>query len=359
MSKTIKWGILGTGYIAKEFATGLSFVTGGELWGVASRSLDKAEAFINEFGGTKSYNSYEALAADPEIDVVYIATPHHRHKQDCILCLEANKAILCEKPFAINHDEAKEIIELARQKQLFCMEAMWMRFIPSITKVKSIIDSGQIGEVTTLTADFGVPTYYNPDNRFFNKDLGGGALLDRGVYTLSLAIMLFGEPLDFSTQAGIGETGVDEQSALILRFAGGKLAILHSSLRTYTSNEATISGTKGKITLQQPFYRSDKISLVQFEQPSEPTSYSSNSGLKTLIKQNPTLKNIYYKLEALKSVVKSDTILEPYEGNGYNYEAAEVVRCLQKSQIESSVMPWNETLLTMKLMEEVAGEWHK
>ena len=357
MARTIRWGILGTGYIAQEFARGLKFVADSELWAVASRSPAKAQTFISEFGGAKSYGSYEALVADPKIDVVYVATPHHRHKQDCILCLEANKAILCEKPFAINHDEAREIVELARQKNLFCMEAMWMRFIPSIIRVKSMIDHGQIGEVTTLTADFGVPTYYDPESRFFKKDLGGGALLDRGVYALSLAIMLFGEPLDFVTQAGIGATGVDEQSALILRFTEGKLAILNSSLRTYTSNEAVISGTKGRITLRQPFYRSDKISLFQFEQPSEPASPDASSGLKALIKQNPTLKSIYYKLEALKSAIKSDTIFEPYEGNGYNYEAAEVVRCLQNYQLESKIMPWDETLLTMKLMEEVAQKW--
>ena len=358
MSKTINWGILGTGYIAKEFAKGLQFVEDGELWAVASRSPDRAKTFIDRFGGTKAYDSYAALVNDPQIDVVYIATPHHRHKQDCILCLEAGKAILCEKPFALNYEEAQEIINLARQKQLFCMEAMWMRFIPSVLKVQAMIDSGAIGEVKTITADFGVPTYYDPQSRFFNPELGGGALLDRGIYALSFAIMLLGEPLGFTTQATIGETGVDEQSAVILNFAGGKLAIIHSNLRTYTTNEAIIFGTKGKIILHQPFYRSDKISLVQFEQPTAPVSSDDSApSLKEKVKQNPLLKQLYYKVEGILSLIKSGTTIEPYQGNAYNYEAAEVVRCLQQAQIESSIMPWKETLITMKLTEEIANSW--
>jgi predicted dehydrogenase len=365
MSKTIRWGILGTGLIAREFAQGLRSVADAQLLAIGSRTLATADECARQLGVPRAYGSYEDLLKDADVDVVYVATPHTRHKEDCLLCLEAGKAVLCEKPFTINAQEAREIIALAKEKQLFCMEAMWMRFMPLMQKVKEMINSGVIGEVRMITADFGYPSAYNPENRFFNLQLGGGALLDRGVYPLSLAFYILGEPAHIVSQAGIGQTGVDEQAAIILSYPQGQLAVLSTTLRGETSNEAAIIGTRGKITIHPPFYRPHKISLKQFPELTAASASSYKSpGLKqklvSSVKQNSILKRLYLQVDNLSPFMgkQGTNIFAPYDGNGYNYEAAEVVRCLQNGQKESKIMPLDETLKIMETMDAIRSQWN-
>ncbi|MGK7939210.1 MAG: Gfo/Idh/MocA family protein [Crocosphaera sp.] len=366
MSKTINWGILGTGLIAQDFAQGLSILPDAKLLGIASRSLEKAENFANKYQVPRSYDSYQALSQDTDIDVVYIATPNYRHKTDCLMCLEANKAILCEKPFMLNAQETHEVITLARQKKLFCMEAMWMRFMPLIQKVKSIIEAGTIGEICLLTADFGYQANPDPKERFYNLDLGGGALLDRTIYPLSLAFYLLGEPQDLVSQGVLSKTGIDEQNALILRYPKGALALLSATLKAQSSNEVVITGTLGKIRIHSPFYRPLKLSITQFPQASSSVNSSSSSDslkqkIKSALKQNSFLKKLalyadLYNLPLKRK--KSFKVQQIFSGNGYNYEAQEVIRCLQTNQLESAIMPLDETLKIMEVMDRIRHQWN-
>jgi predicted dehydrogenase len=364
MSNTIRWGILGTGYIAREFAKGLKSLPDAELVAVGSRSLANAQNFASDFKVSKAYQGYEELVKDPNVDIFYIATPNHRHSQDALLCLEANKPILCEKPFALNAGEAQAVIDLARRKQLFCMEAMWMRFIPAIAKVKKMVDNGVIGELLTITADFGISVPYDPNNRFFNPELGGGSLLDLGVYGISLAFYLLGSPSSIVSQASLTSSGVDEQSSVILSYSQGKLAILSTHLRAYTSNEAVAIGTKGAIRIHEPFCRPHKISLRQFpETVALLTSSNSVSGIKSklisYLKDSSFLKRLYFQFDYLVPLIrrKWTPMVQPYQGNGYNYEAAEVMKCLRAKKLESSVMPLEETLSIMKTIDAIRQQW--
>lgn len=320
MGKRTRWGILGTGAIAKHFATGLSFLPDAELVAVGSRSSTSAAQFADLFDVPHRHSSYRELASDPDVDVVYIAVPHALHKESSLLCLQAGKPVLCEKPFTINAREAEELIAFARQEKLFLMEAMWTRFLPSIIQLQAVLLSGVIGDVRMLTADFGFRTNFNPAARLFNPALGGGALLDVGIYTVSLASMLFGEPERTSGLAHLGETGVDEQSAMIFGYRDGQLAILATAIRTITLQEAAILGTQGSIKIHAPWWRSTKLSL-------------SIAG-------------------------KEDEVIEaPFDGNEYNYEAAEVMRCLEDGRLESDRMPLAETLSIMKTMDQVRSQW--
>jgi predicted dehydrogenase len=366
-SNTIRWGILGTGFIAGEFVRGLQFLPGAKVGAVGSRTLNKAQEFAHRFAVPQAYGSYEELVSDRTVDVIYIATPHSRHRDDCILCLEAGKPILCEKPFTINAREAREVIDLARQKQLFCMEAMWMRFLPIIQQVRQMIRSGAIGEICTLTADFGYPAVLQPDNRFFNLKLGGGALLDRGVYPLSLAFHLLGTPSNITSQANIGKTGVDEQSAILLTYPQGELAILSASLQTYATNEAVIAGKKGQIRIYAPFYRPTRLSISYFSEPtaSEYRDSGNSSKLKQQLLSNiqaiPLLHRLYHRFgSSLVALLRrqNTNIFEPYHGNGYNYEADEVMRCLRSGERESHLMPLDETLRIMETMDIIRSQWN-
>ena len=360
MSKTIRWGVLGTGTVASQFIQGLKAVPNAQLWAIGSRTLEKAQGFAQLFNVPKAYGSYEELVQDPNIDVVYIATPQTRHKVDSILCLSAGKAVLCEKPFTVTSQEAREVMAVAQKHQVFCMEAMWMRFMPLIQEVRCLIQAGEIGDVQLLTADFGYPTEFDPKNRFFNPELGGGALLDRGVYPLSLAFLLLGKPLHVSGAPCMGKTGVDDQSVLVLRYGNGAMAILHSTLHTYGSNTAVITGTRGKITIKEPFYKPEHISITRFsEQPVVVTSQKTAlaTGWKGTVvgklKQNRWLKTL--------AKLRKENVTNIYQslaGNGYNYEAEEVVNCLQMGKLESSLMPLSETIDIMETMEILLKEWH-
>ena len=352
-SQTIRWGIFGTGFIAGEFAKGLKFVPQAQLLGIASRTAANAKAFGEIFQIKRAYDSYEQLVKDPDIDVVYIGTPNHTHKELCLMCLEAGKPVLCEKPFALNAEEATEVIELARRQGLFCMEAMWMRFMPLIQRVKKAIAEGVIGEPKMLQADFG---YVVSD-----RHAASGVLLDRGVYGLSLAYYLLGTPSTIQTQANFGSSGVDEQSAILLNYSTA-IAVLSQSLRTQTPNRAVISGTKGRITIDELFIMPEKISIEQFAPPDNPfpsplVPPSSKQKLAAAVKGNSLVRRLYISLSGL---LKSEAAtIMPLTGNGYNYEAMEVVRCLQNGQLESETMPLDETLKITEAMDYIQSQWSK
>lgn len=353
----VRWGVLGTGWVANEFAKGLRYVPNARLTAVGSRSPEKAAEFAKAFHAARAHASYEALVADPEVDVVYVATPHSRHKTDCMLALAAGKAVLCEKPFAVNADEAERVISAARSRGVFCMEAMWMRFMPAIRKAHEIVRSGAIGQVRMLTADFGVPTAYDPAGRAFNAMLGGGALLDRGVYPLSLAFQLFGAPTSVRSTAHMTQTGVDEHASVLLGYANGQIAAISATLTGYAANEAVIIGTEGRLTIHEPLCRPDRITLRKAPVAGSGGSGSGHNSLKQRVKlalkNSATLRRMHGALSG-----RSGGLYVPYQGNGYNHEAAEVGRCLLAGQTESSLMPLDETLEIMRTLDLIRAQWH-
>ena len=319
MDRTIKWGILGPGSISHKFAVGLQSAPNAELAAVGSRDLARAQAFASKFDATAAYGSYADLVADPEVDAVYIGTPHSFHKAHSILCMNAGKHVLCEKPFAINANEAREMVAVARANDVVLMEAMWSRFLPTLVKVRELLAQGAIGDVRMISADFGFRTRVNPAGRLFDPALGGGALLDVGIYPLSLAYMIFGKPTRLASMADIGSTGIDEQSAFILGYDGGQMAICSTAVRTNTPHEATIMGSEGMIKIHAPWWISSQISV--------------NRGGDEQV----------YDL--------------PFLGNGYTHEAIEVGNLIRSGQLESDIMPLDESVQIMETMDALRAEW--
>lgn len=319
MQEKIRWGIIGTGAIATEFATGLKWMPDAQLLSVGSRTRENADRFADKFGVPKPYGSYEGLTADPDVDVVYVATPHTFHKENSLLCLAAGKAVLCEKPFTINAPEAQEVVDLAREKKLFLMEGMWARFLPVMVKFRQLLADGAIGEPRMLFADFGFRADIDPQGRLFNPELGGGSLLDVGIYPLSLSSMVFGTPSEIEASAHFCETGVDEQAAVVLKHEQGQLSLLSSALRTATCQEAVLMGTEGMMKIHFPWWHGIRITLSINGEPDE-----------------------LFEL--------------PYECNGYNCEAAEVMNCLRTGKLESETMPLGETVAIMKTMDKIRGQ---
>ena len=318
MAEPVRWGILGTGNIARQFARGLAELPDAQLVGIGSRTLETAQAFATTFGAAHAHGSYEALAADLDIDVVYIATPHTLHAENSLLCLEAGKAVLCEKPFTLNAAQAQTVVDSARDKTLFLMEAMWTRFFPLFKTFRDLVQKGQIGEPKLLQADFGIVSPV-VQNRLFDPALGGGALLDVGVYPVSLASYLLGTPTAVSSRAHLGATGVDEQNAVILEHQGGALAVLSSAIRAETPQEALIVGTEGSVRVCAPWWQPMRIILANKD--------------------------------------GEETFSSPLPHNGYAYEAAEVMRCLREGLLESPLMPLAETLSIMRTLDTCRTQW--
>ena len=317
--KTIRWGILSTGSIAHKFAKGLNDLPATELLAVGSRSQASADAFGDEFGIERRYASYTELAADPDLDVVYVGTPHTLHRENTLMLLDAGKAVLCEKPFALNLEQAKEMVETARRNELFVMEAVWTRFLPHMVKARELIDEGALGEVRLLQADFGFRMGVDPEHRLFDPAFGGGALLDVGIYPVSLAHELFGPPAEIKSFGNLGETNVDEENAVMLQHKGGELSMLASSLRLDTSQEALITGTEGRLKLHSPWWAPTNLTLVRGEE-----------------------------VELFEI---------PCPLNGYNYEALEVNRCLRGGQLESETMPLKDTLAVLGTLDTLRAAW--
>ena len=320
MGDKLRWGILGAGSIARKFAEGLKSADGAELTAIGSRKRETADAFGDEFDVRHRHASYRSLADDADVDAIYVATPHTLHMENTILCIEAGKAVLCEKPFAINAGQARKAVDAARERGVFLMEAMWTRFFPIMYRLRELLAEGAIGEVRMVAADFGFRANVNPEGRLFNPHLGGGGLLDVGVYAVSLASMVLGRPTRIASLAEIGTTGVDELAAMVFGYDGGQMSMLYTAVRTNTPHEAVIMGTDGRIALPAPWWRPQRMTLIRSGREPE------------------------------------EIVMEP-DGNGYNYEAVEVARCLAEGKAESDVMPLDESIEIMETMDQVRAQW--
>jgi len=315
----IKWGILGTGRIARSFATALTFVENTSLYAIGSRRFEKAKAFSAEYHVPKAYGSYQEVVQDKEVDAIYVATPHHLHCSNTLMALEHNKHVLCEKPFGVNGSEVRKMIDCAKDKNLFLMEAMWSRFLPNIIKTKQLIDAGEIGKINLMTSVFSFLSLNGPEHRHFNKALCGGSLLDIGIYPVFLSLFLFGKPDKVSAIAQIGKTGVDNSCSFTFNYKDEFLSVMHSSYMANAEVVSEIHGEKGKIILPDRWFNPVNIKLVK------------NNGQETPFELN-------------------------FIGNGYNYEAAEAVNCILENKCQSKLMDWNFSLMLIDTLDAIRKE---
>ena len=261
-NKNIRWGIIGLGKIANKFATDLASIEHVELVAVASRNIQNANNFAEKHNAKKAYSSYEELAKDTNVDAVYIATPHSFHKEHAILCLQNKKAVLCEKPFAMNLSEVTEMIQVAKENNVLLMEALWSFFLPHFTYVLDIVKSEKFGKLKSLEADFGFHTPYNTDSRLFKKDLGGGSLLDIGIYPIFAALATLGEPDAIHAKATFFENGADASCDMVFQYKNAK-ATLKSTLLEETPSVAILKFDKATVKLNRQFHQSSSITVIQ------------------------------------------------------------------------------------------------
>ena len=261
-SKQIKWGILAPGHIASKFATDLATVKDAQLYAVASRSLDKALAFKKTHHAKVAYGNYMDLINDPKVDAVYIATPHAFHKIYTIDCLKQKKAVLCEKPMALNSADVAQMTQVALQEDVLLMEALWTCFLPHYREVLSFLSTGEYGEVVSVEADFGFAPIFDPSSRLFDRQLGGGSLLDIGIYPIILALSVLGVPDQIEAKADFFETAVDSSCRMKFHYKQGKSAELYSTLLEKTPTQGIIECEKGKIIIHPSFHKPTSLTFI-------------------------------------------------------------------------------------------------
>ncbi len=318
MVRDFKWGIIGLGKIAEKFAQDLPKTERGVLHAVASRSKDKAQDFATRYQAKFSYGDYSDILNSGELDAVYIATPHNMHCENTTMCLEAGIPVLCEKPLAINSTQVEQMVGLAREKNVFLMEALWTKFLPHYKEVKNIVNSGVLGPITQLSADFGFVANEKEHTRLFRKRLGGGALLDIGIYPIFAALDLIGAPNDIEAKAIFGDTGVDTEVKIKFRYSDTCIADLHCTLLKDTPTALFIKGEKGSLSVGE---------TARFHEP-------ANYVLQIKDKQRKT-SNFSYTC------------------NGYNFEADEVAYCIRNGQTESDIMPLDFSIRLMSVLDQV------
>ncbi|MGW4381813.1 Gfo/Idh/MocA family protein [Kitasatospora sp. NPDC004531] len=315
--RPIRWGVLATGGIANSFVEDLAAVPGAQAFAVASRREESARAFAARHGIPRAYGSWQELASDPEVDVVYVATPHAAHHSATKLLLEAGKAVLCEKPFTLNAQQSAELVALARKREVFLMEAMWTYLDPNVRRITELVADGAIGEVRCVQAEFGFAATTDPAHRLWDPAAGGGALLDLGVYPVAFAQLLLGEPETVQAQARLTASGVDAHTAVLLGHRGGATALLSCSLDAQCGQRASVQGRSGRIEIERDFFHPASFTLHRDGR--SPETFAA----------------------------------PPAAGHGYGLEAAEVVRCLRAGATESPLVPLDGTLAVMRTLDAV------
>lgn len=349
--KYFNWGILGTGYVARKFVLSLRYSMKSQAVAVASRSDSNAGKFADEFNIAEA-GSYESIVQNNSIDGFYIATPPSFHHKHALMCINSGRPVLVEKPFAINYQQAQQVVEAARSKSVFCMEAMWVRFLPLIKYLKKIIDKGDIGDIKMFTGNFCKVTPNSRKNNIYDSGLGGGALLHRAVYPISLAFHLIGVPDKIHGDGLIGETGVDEQITANFHYNKGAQATMYASLLTNSPNDFIIMGTKANVYINTPIYRPFRMRIMPVKQGQEDLLASSRL---ESIKESNIVHHLYQRVNPVRSALsnlrKTKTIF--YKGNGYHYQADEVISCVEKGLLESPAMPWGESLKIMEAVDSI------
>lgn len=319
MEKTINWGIIGLGKIAHKFAEDLVKVPNAKLYAVASRNAEKSKTFAEKFKSEKFYSNYNDLANDANIDAIYIATPHSFHSEHTIMCLISGKAVLCEKPLALNSVEVEKMISTASKNNLLLMEALWTYYLPHYQKTLEIVKSGVLGEILNLKADFGFKPVYDENSRVFNKSLGGGSLLDIGIYPIFAALCIMGMPENISAKAQFFQNGADSNCEINFNYSDGITAELNSTFLEETPTEAIITGTKGVLKLHSRFHAPTSLSLNLIGKPEQIIQFNV-----------------------------------PY--NGYYYEILHFNSLVNSNQTESNIMTFEMSRNLMKLLDLVKNE---
>jgi predicted dehydrogenase len=314
-----RWGIIGTGGIARAFATDISLLDDQIVAAVGSRNLQKAESFVKNIPGAKAYGSYEELMKDSQIDAIYVATPHPSHKENVISALNASKPVLCEKPFAVNVAQAKEMVAAAKANNVALMEAMWARFLPHYSKIREIVSSGVLGQITTIHADHGQRLADQNIPRLVEPSLAGGALLDLGIYPISFAHMILGVPQSITATAVFTNKGVDAQSSMIFDYSNGAQAVLNTTMIAQTPCTAVIAGLNGFLEVNRTFYNPTSMRLTLFD---------------------------------------GTTIDFPsdYKGHGLREQAVEFARVVKSGAKESPILAWADTIAIMEIMDTVRSQ---
>ncbi len=316
LMKTYRWGILGAGRIADKFCEALNFINGSEVYAVASRDTTNAQAFAAKHNATKFYTSYIDLAKDPDIDIIYIATPHAFHYEHTMLCLQHHKHVLCEKPMSLNSKLSSKMIDFAAKQELFLIEGLWTCFMPFTEKIVSLITNDVIGQIKHIQADFGFAAPFDANGRLFNKALGGGSVLDIGIYPIFLATLILGEPTTIKSFVTKTTTGVDETADILLHYPNGATAHLLSTIAFTTPITASIFGTKGRIDIHNPWFKATDISVILNDNTTETFSF-------------------------------------PHLYNGFEYEIEHVIQCLTCGLLQSPQMPHSFTLKVSNVMDKI------
>jgi predicted dehydrogenase len=319
VSEPLRWGVMGTGFIAAAFTADLELTDSGSVVAVGSRAAATAEAFAARLGIPRAHHSYEDLLADEGVDAVYVATPHPFHRPHAELALRAGKAVLVEKPFTVSAAQARELVGLARERRAFLMEAMWTRFLPHIARVRKLLDDGALGEIVTVMADHGQRFEEDPDHRLYAPALGGGALLDLGVYAVSFASMVLGAPERVVSVVTPAFTGVDAQSSIVLGYASGAQAVLNCTLSADSPRRAAIVGTRGRIEIDGPFFAPAAFTLIGADG-------------------------------------RAERYAEPHAGHGLRHQADEVARCLGAGLLESPLMGLEESVSIMATIDAALAD---
>lgn len=316
---TVRWGVVGPGRIASGVAKDFPHVPGAELVAVASRSADRAKAFAAEFGASRVHDSYQGIVDDPEVDVLYVATPHPQHRAVTLAALRAGKAVLVEKAFTVTPAATREIVDVARAAGVFAMEAMWTRFQPAVVRLRELVADGAIGDVRAVQGELGVDAPTDPDDRFYNPAIGGGALFDLSVYPISFAQMVLGTPDTVTAHGLLDARGVDVEEAVQLGWADGRTASLFTSLRCATPGQMRVFGTAGWIDVPPRFHHPDAIVLH-------------------------------------RAGAEPEEIRTGHAGGGYAHELIEVTECIAAGRTESAVMPLADTVAVQDVMGQVADQ---
>jgi predicted dehydrogenase len=314
--KKYKWGILAPGKMSAKFTRGLKILDDAELWAVGSRDLNRAKLFANEFGFKKYYGSYQELAADPDLDIIYIASPHSHHHRHALLCLGKGKHVLCEKAFAMNTTEVEEMIATAVKRKVFMMEALWPPFQPFYKKANELLASGILGELVHLHAWFSFMPPFDPDDRKFNLSLGGGSLLDIGIYPVIDTLLFLGLPSEIKATATFSPTGSEETVSGIFKYHDGRMATIYSSFRTNAGIGCDLYCEKGNMTISRGRDMNQRVILQLHGQDKQEFIFSP-----------PVM--------------------------GYHWEAEEVMKCISEGNTESSVVPLSFSLNLMKTLDRV------
>ena len=316
MGKTFNWGIIGTGGIANAFANDLKYLDDHHVIAVASRTKNNATKFSSNFDNCIGYDNYEEFLHNPTIDGVYIATPNNLHLEHTLLALNAGKPVLCEKPFALNENEVKVMILAAKENNVLLIEAMWTRFLPHIKAVKTIIENGDLGKIQTVKADHGQNLTQVKNPRLWNREYGGGALLDLGIYVVSFAHLILGTPCKIIANSTFSKDRIDLQTSAIFHYDTGAQAVLNTTMINSTPCRAIISGDRGRLEINPIFYTPSSFRVI------------FNDG---------KIKNYIFQ----------------YQGHGLREQAKEFARCVKVGIIESPLNSHNESLAVMKLMDQI------